>query len=201
MKIVVVTGGIGSGKSRVCEILKDMGFRAQYNADSRAKALYDEHPTLLRDIEYALGCSFRDDDGRFQPAELASVIFSDTSALATVESHLFPVLIDDFMSFAGKCGEDIVVFESATVLEKPQFEGFGNKIILVDAPFEVRLERACRRDGASREKVLERMLNQTLMNALSSGQEDSRIDYIILNDGSMEELVDRTQKAINSLIS
>ena len=94
-----------------------------------------------------------------------------------------------------------MVFESATVLEKPQFEGFGDKIVLVDAPFEVRLDRACRRDGADRVKVLARMKNQKLMNELSAGGEDPRIDYRIVNDCSMEELVCRTKIAINSLIS
>lgn len=199
--ILVVTGGIGSGKSEVCRILMDMGIVHQYNADSRAKALYEEHPTLLSDIEDSLGCSVRDDKGKFQPALLATVIFSDPASLEKVEAHLFPVLMDDFSSFADGCGEEIVVFESATVLEKPQFDGFGDKVILVDAPFETRLERACRRDGADRPRIIARMQTQKLMNALSGGFEDSRIDCRILNDSTMEELERRTRNAINSLIS
>ena len=199
--VIVITGGIGSGKSEVCRILRKMGFCAQYNADTRAKALYEEHPSLLADIESALGCSLRDEDGRFVPARLAARIFNEPDSLALVEAHLFPVMMDDFESFAGNCGERVVVFESATVLEKPQFEGFGDKIILVDAPFEVRLERACRRDGADPEKVLARMHNQKLMNELSAGGEDSRIDCRIVNDCSLDELVCRTKIAINSLIS
>lgn len=198
--ILVVTGGIGSGKSQVCGILSKMGLSAQYNADLRAKALYEEHPTLLAQIEKSLCCSFRDRDGRFVPSLLASRIFTDRQALETVEAHLFPALMEDFQSFAGSCGEDIVVFESATVLEKSQFDGFGDKIILVDAPFETRLERACRRDGSAREEVLARMLNQKLMNDLSSGAVDPRIDCVIINDGTLEDLESRTGNAINSLI-
>ena len=199
--VIVITGGIGSGKSEVCRILKNMGFCAQYNADMRAKALYEEHPSLLADIESALGCSLRDEDGRFVPARLATRIFNEPNSLELVEARLFPVMMDDFASFAGNCGERVVVFESATVLEKPQFEGFGDKIVLVDAPFEVRLERACRRDGAEPEKVLARMHNQKLMNELSAGGEDPRIDCRIVNDCSLDELVCRTKIAINSLIS
>lgn len=201
MMVIVITGGIGSGKSEVCRILREMGFCAQYNADTRAKALYEEHPSLLADIESSLGCSLRDEDGRFVPARLAARIFNEPNSLALVEAHLFPVMMDDFASFAGNCGERVVVFESATVLEKPQFEGFGDKIVLVDAPFEVRLERVCRRDGADPEKVLARMHNQKLMNELSAGGEDPRIDCRIVNDCSMDELVCRTKIAINSLIS
>ena len=201
MMVIIVTGGIGSGKSQVCTILKQMGYRAQYDADSRAKALYEEHPSLLAEIEKSLGCSFRDENGKFQSARLAAVIFSDRKALEIVESHLFPVMIDDFMSYAGECGEEIVVFESATVLEKKQFEGFGDKVILVDAPFESRLERACRRDGTDCDKVLARMQNQKLMNELSEGCDDPRISCRIMNDGTLEDLECRTKMAINSLIS
>lgn len=199
--VIVVTGGIGSGKSEVCRILKDMGFRAQYNADARAKALYEEHPALLADIEKSLGCILKDESGRFVPAKLAARIFTDPAALGVVEAHLFPVMMDDFRSFAGSCGEDVVVFESATVLEKPQFEGFGDKVVLVDAPFETRLERACLRDGSDRDKVLARMRNQKLMNELSDGKKDPRIDLTIINDGTFGDLERRTKEGINSLIS
>ena len=47
MKIVVVTGGIGSGKSEVCRILSDMGLDLQYHADDRVKRLYAEHRFLM----------------------------------------------------------------------------------------------------------------------------------------------------------
>lgn len=201
MTVIVVTGGIGSGKSEVCRILRESGFLHQYNADARAKALYEEHPCLLTEIESALGCSLRDEDGGFMPSRLASIIFTDAEALEKVEQCLFPALIEDFNSFAGSCGGEYVVFESATVLEKQQFEGFGDKVILVDAPFQIRLERACARDGADREKVLARMRNQKLMNALSEGLKDPRIDLVILNDGSLEELERRTESAINRIIT
>lgn len=188
MTVLVITGGIGSGKSEVCRILKDMGISAQYDADSRAKALYLDHPTLLSDIEDRLGESFRDEEGRFVPSLLAGRIFTDADALATVEELLFPVMLDDFNRFAGECGEDIVVFESATILEKPQFEGFGDKVILVDAPFEVRLGRACARDRASEDAILARMSRQRLMNELSDGLKDPRVDYVISNNGTYDDL-------------
>ena len=99
MMVLVVTGGIGSGKSEVCRIMRDMGYRCQYNADARAKALYEEHPTLLADIEKSLGCILRDEEGHFQPSKLAAVIFTDRNALEQVEAHLFPAMIDDFTDF------------------------------------------------------------------------------------------------------
>ena len=72
MRVLIVTGGIGSGKSTVCSMLSnDYGYPV-YEADRRVKDLYLEHPSLLADIEEALGECFRNDDGVFQPARLAN---------------------------------------------------------------------------------------------------------------------------------
>ncbi len=199
--VIVVTGGIGSGKSEVCRILRQKGFTAQYNADSRVKELYEEHPTLLADIERTLDCDLRDSgSGKFLPGRLAEIIFNDKEALAQVEAVIFPVLMADFKSFAESVGENVIIFESATVLEKPFFDGFGDKVILVDAPYEMRLERACRRDGADRSKVEARMANQKQMNLLSEGHIDPRIDAVITNDAGFDELEDRTDKILKQIL-
>jgi dephospho-CoA kinase len=172
--------------------LAENGLTLQYNADSRAKALYVECPGLLESIEVSLGCRLRDEDGNFIPSRLAAVIFSDAAALQKVEALLFPEMIRDFRRMMAEAEEDqIVVFESATFLEKKQFDGFADIVLLVDAPFEIRLERACRRDSASREAVMARMKNQRLMNELSEGLEDPRITYRVLNDGTRQELEQR----------
>lgn len=189
MKILAVTGGIGSGKSEVCRIMAENGLALQYNADSRAKALYVECPGLLDEIEKELGERFTDAEGNFVPSRLAAVIFSDAAAIEKVEALLFPEMIRDFHRMMAEAAQDqIVVFESATFLEKKQFDGFADIVLLVDAPFEMRLERACRRDGASREAIIARMKSQRLMNELSEGLEDSRINYRVLNDGTRQEL-------------
>lgn len=199
MEILVVTGGIGAGKSEVCRILADKGLTAQYNADSKVKELYTKFPGLLESIEDAMGCSLRDESGRFQPQKLAQKIFSDRQVLEMVESLVFPVLMEDFRIYAQSCGNSIVVFESATILEKPQFEGFGDKVILVDAPLSLRMERACARDGVCRDAITARMSNQKLMNALSQGETDARIDAVIVNDGALDILEERIEKTMSDL--
>ena len=199
MKILVITGGIGSGKSEVCRILAQKGLAVQYNADAKVKELYDTVPGLLESIEDRLGCSLRDEAGKFVPRCLAQRIFVDRQALETVESLVFPALMEDFLAFAGNSGSPFVVFESATKLEKPQFEDFGDKVILVDAPVSMRMERACRRDGADREAVKARMSNQKKMNALSEGATDPRIDAVIVNDGSIAILEQKIEIIMSDL--
>lgn len=195
MDVLVVTGGIGSGKSSVCRILHERLGLPVYDADSRVKALYREHPSLLADIEDALGCVLRDSEGRFLPERLAGRIFSSPSDMDKVEGLVFPALKDDFREFASSLPEDtIVVFESATVLEKPQFDGFGDKVLFVDAPEDTRLGRACLRDGSSREKIRARMDSQKAA-AKDRTHHDRRIDTVLVNDGDLQELVSKTEDA------
>ena len=199
MQILVVTGGIGSGKSEVCRLLAEKGLPAQYNADAKVKELYDTVPGLLDSIEEKLGCRLRDDSGRFTPGSLAQRIFTDRTALEDVEAIVFPALMDDFRMFAARSAEKIVIFESATILEKPQFDGFADKVILVDAPVQTRLERACMRDGTDKEKVMARMANQKLMNAISEGTVDPRVDAVVINDGTLDTLSERIEKVMSDL--
>lgn len=200
MEILIVTGGIGSGKTEVCRILQELYGCGVYNADEKVKMLYDVHPSLLNDIEALTGEPMRDAEGRFVPSRLSSLIFRDRSLLIKVENLVFPALMDDFKSWSRSYGDDrFVVFESATVLEKPQFKGFGDKVILVDALMETRLDRACLRDSAPRENIYSRMLNQKMMNDVSEGKSLPDVDAVIHNYGSLSDLRFSTIRAIESL--
>lgn len=200
MEILVVTGGIGSGKSEVCRILQECYSCGVYNADERVKFLYDIHPTLLNDIETLTGDSLRDGDGRFVPSRLSARIFSDRRLLKEVEKLVFPALMDDFRSWAeGYADDRFVVFESATILEKPELQGFGDKVVLVDALVETRLERACLRDSAPRESIYARMLNQKMMNSISDGEMKPEVDAVIHNLGTLSDLRYSTIRVIKEL--
>lgn len=200
MDVLVVTGGIGSGKSEVCSILKDVYGCAVYEADSKVKDLYGNHPTLLNDIEAALGEKFRDSEGHFSPSLLSVRIFSDSSALEEVEKLVFPTLLDDFHNWKRNHTDDkFVVFESATILEKPFFKDFGDKVILVDAPFETRLLRASERDNVTKGSIQVRMMNQKLMNRISEGKESPEVDAVIYNYDGLEELRRQVVLTVNEL--
>ena len=150
----------------------------------REKALSDE---LVR--------RYRDDEGVFRPHLLAQVIFSDSEALKKVEALVFPALQEDFEAFRkANADEEVIIFESATILEKPQFDGFGDVTVLVDAPLKTRLERACERDKASAEAVQARMASQPLMNSLSQGDKDPRVDYVLANTSGLAELEQEVDK-------
>lgn len=196
MMVIIVTGGIGSGKSQVCRILEEKFGIPVYEADRRAKCLYSEVPGLLDTIEEALGCCLRDGSGKFVPQKLAEVIFNDSSALRMVEELLFPAMADDFESWEKQTGKQVVAYESATILEKKQFDGFGDIVLIVDAPVDVRITRATERDGVDKEILMKRIAAQPLMNRMSEGYVDSRIDCIIKNDSTLEDLTEKLSEFI-----
>lgn len=200
MEVLVITGGIGSGKSEACRIIQETYGCGVYSADSKVKDLYYRYPGIVTEIEFTLDVALRGDDGVFIPGLLADVIFNDRKALESVEKIVFPALVADFEAWSERYFNDaFVVFESATILEKTYFKDFGDKIILIDAPFEMRLERACKRDTMSKEKILTRMQNQPMMNMISEGRILSEADVVICNDGDIHSLKQKLTQAIDNI--
>lgn len=201
MKVVVITGGIGSGKSSVCAYLEKAYGWPVYEADAKVKQLYVTHPSLLTDIENTLGFSLRDEAGDFKPSLLASVIFNDRDALIKVEDLVFPVLSEDFEHWKSQHSDrDFVILESATILEKPQLKGMGDVTVLIDAPLQLRQQRASLRDGVSAEMISRRMDSQTLMNDISSGKVESPAQYTVINDGTYDDLTQNIDNLVKKLL-
>ena len=187
MKTVILTGGMGSGKSAVCAVLKARGVPV-YDSDSRTKSLYDRDPALVGALEAALGTGLRAADGRLDRAKLASLIFQDPALKAAVEAIVHPAVLADVRRWkrwhrpkGWTYGPvPFVVLESAIILSCPVFDGVGDRTVLVDASEEVRLARAVARDGSAPEAVLRRIRQQRF--------DLSRVDAVISNDGSLEDL-------------
>lgn len=188
---VLVTGGIGSGKSEVCRWLASKGIPV-YDSDSRTKSLYDSAPGLASRVNDAVGGGVLDSDGRLDRRALASVIFNDKGRLEALESVVHPAVLRDFLDWRDAVGKGIVVMESAIAMDKPVFDGVFDCTVLVDAPAELRADRACSRDSSSKEAVLARILNQK--------HDASKADIVIVNDGTLEELHQRTDKALEKLV-
>ena len=191
MKTILVTGGIGSGKSAVCRHLVSRGFPV-YDSDDRAKRLYDEVPGLPARVDAALGGGLLDADGRLDRRALAAAVFSDPAALRTLESIVHPEVLEDFLRWRDAQDAGAVFMESAIAARLPLFKGVFDAVVLVEAPESVRLERACRRDGASPEAVLERIRAQRF--------DDIAPDAVIVNDGTEEELLARTDETLEKIV-
>lgn len=190
MKTLLVTGGIGSGKSAVCSLLEERGIPV-YDSDSAAKRLYDTDPDLVRELEALFGTLLRQADGRFDRRKLAGLLFSDPEKLAALEAVVHPAVLRDFQAWRSRQRAPFVVIESAIALEKPLFDAAYDAVLLVTAPDAMRLERACRRDGSEPAAVLARMRRQHF--------DLSRVDAVVNNDLDMATLRHRTDIAIKIL--
>ena len=181
MKTVIVTGGIGSGKSAVCAILAARGVPI-YDSDSRTKALYDKDPSLPGRLDQALGGGLLTPGGSLDRKALAARIFADDKARETLEGIVYPAVRADFEQWREAQGPaPFVVLESAVILSKPCFDGLADAVVLVDADQELRLRRAMERDGQSREAVLRRMEAQPAV-------PPEAVDAVLRNEGSPEVL-------------
>lgn len=191
MKTLLVTGGIGSGKSAVCAFLRERGIPV-YDSDAAVLRLYDEDPALLPSLERLFAVPLRTPDGRLDRKKLAALIFSDAARLQALESVVHPAVLRDFTAWCDRhAAAPFVVMESAIALEKPLFNGVYDAVLLVAAPESVRLERACRRDGSDPEAVLSRMRTQHF--------DLSRADAVVNNDLDLSALRRRTDIALKLL--
>jgi len=168
MKTVLVTGKIGSGKSEVCRYLAAKGWPV-YDCDSRCKSLYENIPGLKRRIENELGIEF---------SELGR-IFTDDVLRSRLESIVFPLLVADIEVWRKSLGyTELAFIESATMLDKPAFDGIYDEVLMVQAPLEIRQSRnpsATQRDSAQ-----------------TYGPE--RADILIDNTGTINELHKKIDK-------
>ena len=98
IRTLLITGGIGSGKSEVCRYLAEKGVSV-YNADSAAKRLYEQDKYLVANIEKALGCSLLNHYGQLDRRKLSSIVFSSSEALAKLESMVHPIVLEDFLNW------------------------------------------------------------------------------------------------------
>lgn len=170
---VAVTGGIGSGKSKVCELLAMYGV-AIYDSDSRAKQLMTSSDEIKRALVERFGDAVYV-DGELNRSYLAERVFCDKQELASLNAIVHPAVMRDFDRWAEEQSGDYVILESAILFEAG-LENRVDAVIAVMSPVELRLERAMRRDGASEAKIRERMSNQ-----LTDDERCERSKYAIVN--------------------
>lgn len=175
-----ITGGIGSGKTYVCQILGRLGVPV-YNCDAEAKRLMTESSFIRHHLVELLGGSVYCSDGSLNKPMLAQYIFSDPSHAARINSLVHPVVKDDFLDFVSSLGQVRFCAMESAILFESGFNELVDVTVVVDAPLHVRMERAMIRDAATEEQVRARMKSQ-----LSDDERRELSDYCIWNDGTTD---------------
>jgi len=175
MKVLGITGGIGSGKSVVAQLL-EMSNIPVYGSDREAKRIMDSSPLIREKLSNQFGGKLYEQETLNRPL-LASLIFDNPSRLAYVNSVVHPEVYNDFLLWKEKqTGKLWVGMESAILFES----GFNQAVdfcVNVSAPVEIRIQRVQKRNGLKREAILERIHNQ-----MTEEERNRLAHYIIVND-------------------
>ncbi|MGB3592438.1 MAG: dephospho-CoA kinase [Nonlabens sp.] len=189
MKIVGLTGGIGSGKTTVAREFEKLGVPV-YIADQRSKLLLNTDSAVIEQVKQLLGDKvYTVRDGKIQANRklIATVVFSDKGALQSLNAILHPAVQRDFKNWLKKVHHSYVIYEAAILLDSgPNF--IVDEVLLVTASLKTRVDRVVKRDKISRKDVYNRILNQSselykleLSNYVIQNKEFAKIPLLVSN--------------------
>ena len=182
---VAITGNIGSGKSYVCELFKELGIPV-FDSDYEAKQLY-YRPEVKEKIVERFGQDVYHEDGSLDRKRMASKVFGDTCSLGYVESVLYPVLNEWFAEWAELQDAPYVLYESALIFEK-HLESMFDAVIVVAASEPTRIRRVMTRDHCTEEQVRSRMAMQW-----PQSEKLNKADYVIVHEEDDEDEILKEQ--------
>ena len=179
MKLIGLTGGIGSGKSTIAEIFQTLGIPV-FDSDRRAKFLMHSNPKLREEIINLFGREAYSANYELNRAFIASSVFKDPEMLQKLNALVHPAVFEDLVEWVQQPpqAEAPYLLQESAILFEADLASRFSAIILVIAPPDVKISRVIARDGMSKEAIEERMRNQW--------PDDQKIpfaDYIIYNDG------------------
>jgi dephospho-CoA kinase len=176
MKIVGITGGIGSGKSVVSKLLEMNGIPV-YNTDIAAGKIHMISQTVRDTLSARFGPELYEPYGVLNRSMLASLIFSRPEHRNFVNSVIHPAVEEDFLEWKTEQeGRKLVGIESAILFESG-LKRWIDLSINVSAPQEIRIRRTQKRDKLDREAVLSRIRSQ-----MPDEERSARADYTFIND-------------------
>ena len=178
-KIVLLTGGIGSGKTTVAKYLNERYGIPVFYSDDEAKKLYHD-PKILARVDEIVGGGIILDDGTLNKPALAKIIFNDAEKKKQLEDFIHPLVRQRFAEWKETKLAPIVIMESAIALQNGR-QGF-DYVIFVDVPELVRIERTIKRDNLSHERVIDRIQSQRFDRSL--------VDFTIYNEFDFHESAD-----------
>lgn len=187
-----ITGGIGSGKSIISTLLKVYGIPV-YISDIESKILTESSPIIKEKLIHAFGKELYE-GGQLNKALFASYIFNDKNKLTLANSIIHPEVNKHYNEWCEiqSAHHNLIALESA-ILYESNIVQFTDKVLVVYAPLEDRIEKTMRRDNSTREKVLERINNQE-----SDEEKIKKADFVIYNDEKLS-LIKQIEFLLQSL--
>ena len=192
-KIIGLTGGIGSGKSTVARYIESKGISI-YIADDEARKITD---TI--EVSNAIARAFGDeilDNGIVNRKALSQIVFNNAENLQLLNSIIHPAVRIHFLEWLEKHSDEAFIIKEAAILFESGSYKNCDKIITVEAPEEIRLQRVVIRDDVLEVEVKARMRNQW-----TDAMRAEKSDFVVVNIeiGEMQLQVDQILKKLKKL--
>ena len=191
LPIIGVTGGIGSGKSLVANILKENGCVVA-DADENTKVVLHRKEVQQQLVEW-WGAKVLDDNGNVDRAFVASIVFNEENEINRLESLIHPLvrkLQEETFNNAPKDAIGLVI--DAPLLMESGLDTLCDAIIFVDSPFETRLKRVVEHRSWNEEQLRKRGASQ-----IGLDTKRSSADHIIINDGDIAHIEQQTRSVLS----
>jgi len=185
MKIIGLTGGIGTGKSTVSRFLKEQNF-AIVDADLISRQVVEPGMPLLKELEDAFGSEIINDDGSLNRKGLAAIVFNDVEQRKLMDSIMHKEILAEMRRVMEDYQQQNIhqgIIIDAPLLFEIGLEKWCDQVWLVTADMDVRIQRVCVRDNAKPEEVEARIRNQ-----MSDDEKRRLSDDILDNSGTLEDL-------------
>lgn len=156
MKIIGITGGIGSGKTTITKYIESLGYPV-YIADDQAKNLLDTEE-VVNEIRNVFGEEIIENN-LVDKKKLATFVFGNEDKLKKLNEIVHPKVRQHFINWLKQCDKPLVVKEAAILFESGAYKDC-DYTILVTAPEDVRIDRVIKRDNTNKEDVIKRIRSQ-----------------------------------------
>ena len=187
---VGLTGGLGTGKSFVGAVLKELGCRL-LKADELGHAVLEPGGEAYRAVVESFGAEIVNAEGRIERKRLAAIVFNDAGKLQLLNSFVHPAVVEREEAWMQQVEDAdpsaIAVVEAAILIETGSYRRF-HKLVLAVCNEEQQIERAMARDGTPREMVLERLRRQMPLE-----EKKKFADYLIDTSGTTDDTIEQVR--------
>lgn len=174
--LIGITGGIGSGKSTVSQIISHLGYKV-YDSDARAHEIINENKLIKDKLIESFGSDIYQ-DSKFNKKYVSKLIFNDESAKTKINSIVHPEVINDFKNWVKENKIEKFLFkESALLFESSSYKDL-DKTVYIYCDKDIRIERIKIRDPHRTRNEIEKIIN----NQISSDEANKLTDYNLVND-------------------
>lgn len=190
-KSIGLTGSMGSGKSLIARVFQELGAEVFY-ADIEAKKLYEDDD-FLEEIRKEFG-DIVVRDNKLNRAELANIVFNNRERLEKLNSMVHPKVLENYNIWLKYRNTKYVIHESAILFESGWAKSF-DKIICIDTPEDIIIERVMIRDNITQEEVRQRLRNQ-----MPIKEKKELSDFIIKHDNKtmlLPQIIEIHKELIN----